>query len=146
MAGPTNSIYTILIARINTLLSSSDKVKEIFSYPEDKYTKYPVAVYYPNNLENSFETNEENFEVHNFKLFLIVNCQQKKKSEIFNVVMPNLIDDVKEKFNNGWSGDVINGHRSWLKIDLATWDTDLASGGEIAFAELNVQIKILTNN
>ena len=143
------AIYTTLISKINATLQEvidDGKLKEKFAYPEDKYTKYPVAVFYPDNFENNFDNTSDNFKTYNFKLFLIISLQRKKESQVFETVMPNLIDSVLEKFDAGWNGGTIDGHRYWINIDVGFWDKDLVDKGEIAFTQLNIQIKLLTTN
>lgn len=143
------SIYTNLIGQIQGILDTvkaTGKIKEIFAYPATKINKYPAAIFFPASFENSFENSNENKKVYRFKLFIVVGAKQTEVSTIFATVLPNAVDAVVEQFDADWSLTSINGHRTWIKIDSGDWTMAEDKDGLEATAELNLEVKLLTNN
>lgn len=139
-------MYETLIAQIRDTLESVTQIKEIFAYPETKYTKYPAVVFYPSDLSNSFETVKENAKEYRFILFVIVDLKNVTKQRVFEEVLPRALDAVIAQFDQDWDYGTVDGHRVRALINTAFWDTQVTEHGEIAFAQLNLAIKTLTSN
>jgi hypothetical protein len=139
-------MYETLITTIRDKLDSVTNVKEIFAYPETKYTKYPAVVFYPSDLSNSFETTQENAKEYRFTMFVIVELKNLTKKKAFEEVLPRTVDAVVAAFDQGWDFGTFDGHRARALINTALWDTQVTEHGEIAFAQLNLAIKTLTSN
>lgn len=139
------SIYPQLNSKIQSILESIDKVKQIYAYPATKIAGYPAAIYYPSNLENSFETTSDNFKTYGYKLWIVVNANNTNINTIFNSVMPNVMDAVLEKLDDEWSFSNIGGHRVWCKVDVGNWGISENNNGLEVFAEINLSIKMLTS-
>ena len=60
--------------------------------------------------------------------------------------MPTRVDEILNAFDIGFELDTINGHVSWIKIDSGDWGAEEEENGHVIFAELNIEIKLLTNN
>lgn len=140
------SIYPTILSKIQTILESCEKVKKIYNYPVTNVEGYPAVIYFPINLDNSFETTQENFKIYEFGIWIAVSTGNIGIDEIYQRIMPNVIDEVIERFDSGWDFNTIDGHRVWQKLTTGTWETENSDKGIIVTANLNLQIKLLTNN
>jgi len=140
----TTSIYAQLNSKIQSILEGVTKIKSIYAYPASKIDSYPAAVYYPATIENSFETTSENFKTYGYKLWIVVNSGAKDIQDIFSTVMPNVLDEVLEKLDDGWSFTSIDEHRTWCKVDAGSWSVSEVQNGIEVSAEINLSIKLLT--
>lgn len=139
-------IYSVIIGKIQTTLNSIAKVKEVFLYPAQNLTQFPSVIVLPNSIDNNFETNQDNFKTYTFKLFAVVNANQKNLSDIYSTVMPNLLDAILQQFDNDWDTDAIDGHRSWMRIETGVWTVSEEKQNLQVTAELDLSIKVLTTN
>jgi len=140
------SIYRALNTKINTILSGVSKIKQIYAYPATKISAYPAAIFYPSAVENSFETTSENFKIYGYKLWIVVNSGNKDISDIFDTVMPNVMDDVLAALDSDWDFSTIGGHRAWAKFDTGLWSVSEDNNGIEVTAEIDLSVKVLTNN
>lgn len=142
----STTIYRELNSKINTILASVPKIKEVYAYPAEKFDKYPAAVYYPSSIENSFETNSDNFKIYGYKLWIIVNSEGTTVEDIFDTIMPNVMDAVLDALDAGWDFDEIDGHRVWCKIDTGGWIVSDEQAGVEVTSEIDLSVKMLTSN
>lgn len=140
------SIYPAILAKIQDTLEKCTKIKKIYNYPVTDIKGYPAAIYYPDNMNNGFETNEQNMKLYDFSLFIVVNTGSKSIDEVYQTVMPNAVDEVIENFDSDWDYSTIDGHRVWQKLNTGAWDVGAFDKGITVTASLNLQIKLLTNN
>jgi len=139
-------MYSTIISKIETILNGIDKIAEVHSNPTSEFNGYPAAVFFPVRVGNEFETNSENIKEYDFKLYLISSAANSNLNELYNDVMPNLVDSVLSAFDSGWDLNSIDGHRVWLKVESGDWETSTEEQGLIAYGEFNIIIKTLTNN
>jgi len=141
-------MYATLISFIKTQLQAVTQIASgaVYDYPTSKLDKYPAVMFFPVSFENSFESVKENFKIYRFKMFVVVGIAQKGKSDVFGTVLAGVVDAILAKFDNAWDAGTISGHRAWMKIDSGDWAMVLSDNGQEAQAELNVSIKVLTNN
>lgn len=139
-------IYTKILGTLQNVA----QVKQIINHPIDnlsQLTKYPAVVFYPDNFENSFETNAENFKTYRFRAFVFIGLKQSNAETVFTEAMPKVIDAIVAQFDAEWDGGTIDGHRLWVVVDNGRWDIDTAGEkGKVAFAELNIRVRGLTSN
>ena len=140
------SIYQPLMNQIQTVLAGVGAIKVIYAHPTEKVTAYPAAIYFPDALDNSFETNQDNFKRYRFKLYVVVGSAQKDNVDIFSTVLPKAVDAVLEAFDTAWDGGTIDGHRVWCLVSSGTWTMGVSDGGLEAAAEFTVEFKLLTSN
>ena len=139
-------MYEQLITKISTTLASVTKVKDVFSYPKSKLTKFPAVFFKPNGVENSFETNSENMKIYRFLLIVMIGAAQETQENV-HAVLAKTVDAIVAQFDADWDGGTIDGHRVWIKIDSAdAWEVSEEEDGLIAYAPLNVEIKLLSSN
>lgn len=139
-------MYSEITAKIQETLNTVDKVKESFAYPEDGFTKYPVVVFYPSEVQNAFETTIDNMKIYKYKMWIIIGVSQTTKQDVFSTKLPDAVDAVLEAFDRDWNAGVVGGHSGWFWIDIGTWGLSSAQDGETAFAELTLNYKTLTSN
>ena len=139
-------MYETLIEQIRSTLEEVDLVKEIFAYPETKYTKYPAVVFYPADLANAYETTADNAKEYRFNLFIIVELKNISKQQVFESVLPKAVDAVIAQFDQDWNFGTVDGHRVRALLSTALWDTQEIQNGEVAFAQLTLVIKTITSN
>lgn len=136
-------MYATLINKIKTTLEDISEVAKVYPYPigEAKLTEYPSAIFYPTNVDNDFNTDQDNFKQYNFKLYLVVGVKGTTMNNLFTVILPSLLDAVLEEFDKEWNvgtGD----SRIWQKINFGSWG--MTEEGNEAIIELNIIIKTLT--
>lgn len=139
-------IYSDLNAKIQSILESIDEIKQIYAYPASQIDGYPAAIYYPSTLENSFESTSDNFKIYGYKLWIVVNAQGTTVQTVFGSVMPKVMEAVLAKFDAEWSFSSINGHRVWGKVETGAWSVSEEQSGVEITAEIDLSIKMLTNN
>ena len=139
-------IRKTIIAKITETLNKVGSVKAVLAYPATKIVTYPSAVFYEDSFDNSFDSNNENFKILKFKLWVVVGTPQKERVDIFSDVLPNVVDDVVSQFDEDWNGGTIDGHRVWSIINSGTWSMSVVQNGLEATAELDLLVKLLTSN
>ena len=140
-------MYETLLTKINTTLESVSNIKEIFSVPNPKLSKFPAVFFKPDGFENAFETNDENMKTYRFILIVIIGVKQTTLDNIFGTVLPKTVDAIVEQFDADWNYGTIDGHRMWAKIDSAgPWEVSEEQDGLVAYAPLNLEIKLLSTN
>lgn len=139
-------IYSSLITQIKALLGTVASVKEVFAHPTSKINKYPCAIFFPSDFQNTFSGFSVNDKVYRFKLYIVVGGEQTTGTTIFETLLPKVVDEVIEKFDAGWSLLNIDGHRCWGKIDSGSWSLNATEKGIEATAEMNIEVKFSNNN
>jgi hypothetical protein len=140
-------MYETLIAKIQTTLESVTKVKEVFSVPKTKLTKFPCVFFKPLAFTNAFETNVENSAAYRFLLVVIVGTSGTTPTTAFNTILPRTVDAIIAQFNEDWDGGTVDGHRTRVKIDSAdAWELSEEQDGLVAYAPLTCEIRLLTTN
>lgn len=65
----------------------------------------------------------------------------------FGTVLPHTVDAIIDKFNADWNQGTIDGHLVRVKIDSAdSWEMSEEQDGLVAYAPLNLEVKLLTTN
>lgn len=139
-------MYTTLITKINATLDKVTRVKDHFTSPKSNLTEFPAVFYKPSGLENTFETQNENYKVYRFIMIVMIGTGGTTIEEAFGTVLPKVVDDIIAQFDQDWSS-TINGHRVSTKIDSAdAWEVSEEQEGKIAYAPLSLEIRLLTDN
>lgn len=139
-------MYTALITKIQETIDSVDKIKESFAYPEAEFTQFPAVVFYPEEVQNSFETTLDNMKIYRFKLWIIIGVKGTTKQDIFTSKLPDAVDAVVQAFDDNWNAGIVNDHRGWFWIDVGRWGLSPDQDGETAYAEIVLNYKTLTTN
>lgn len=141
-------MWETLISKIQTTLDGVENVKDAFSVPKTKLTKYPAVFFKPTSFQNSFETQVENLAYYRFIMIVIVGTNdQMPPSTAFNTILPHTVDAIIAKFNKDWNAGTIDGHRVTVKIDSADeWQMSEEEDGLVAYAPLHVEFRLLTTN
>jgi len=140
-------MYTTLIQKIRETLESVPEIKDVFSVPKTKLTKFPCVFYKPAGLTNTFETNSENMAVYRFMMVVMVGTSGTTPEVAFGTVLPHTVDAIIAQFNQDWNQGVITGHRCTVKIDSAdSWEMSEEEDGLVAYAPLYVEMRLLTTN
>lgn len=140
-------MYETLITKIEATLAGITKVKDYFSVPKGSLTKFPAVFFKPSGLTNTFETNSENMKVYRFMMIVLIGCNNETQENIFGTVLPKTVDDIIKAFDSEWDGGSIDGHRVTIKIDSADeWQIADEKEGLMAYAPLNLEVKLLSNN
>lgn len=140
------AIYSNLITQIDTILKGISNVAKVYAHPQTKLEAYPAVIFYPSSFENSFNSNSDNLKIYKFKMFVVCASKQTNMAFLFKQVLANTIDAILAEFDEKWSMTSIDGHRCWIKIDSGDWGADEKQDGSEAYAEMNIEVKVLTNN
>lgn len=141
-------MYEELIAKIATTLGAVTEVKDVFSTPKTKLTAFPSVFFKPSAFVNTFETNNENMAIYRFMMVVMVGCNNEMPPSVaFTTVLPHTVDAIIAKFNAEWNAGTIDGHRVTVKVDSAdAWEISEEQDGLIAYAPLNLEVRLLTSN
>lgn len=140
------AIYSTLITKIKDTFSAVDSVKEVFNFPTTELTKYPSVIFVPAGFKNDYETGQENMKEYNFKAWIVIGATQTTLDSILSSAMPKVVDEVLARFDSDWNFETLNGHRVWSLIDTGQMTiSEETAGLEVSF-ELNIKVKMLTNN
>lgn len=132
---------------VKTTLEGIDEVKEVFSYPlQGNPSKYPAVVFFPQTMENSFETTTENFKIYTFYMSLIIGLNNTNMADVYGTVLPKTLDAVIAEFDNKWNGGTFDGKRVWVKVSTGQWSVSVEQNGKTATVDMEVQVKTVTNN
>lgn len=150
-------MYTEIIPKIKSVLEGVvlyevDGIEYkpvIYPYPLEEGEnpkKYPAIMFFPTNMNNDFSTTAQNFKQINFTAILLVSGEKINQEKTFTEVMPNAVDVVIKELDKGWDFGDIDGCRTWSRADATLWGVDTNQSGRYAFAEINIIIKLQTNN
>lgn len=141
-------MYETLIGKITTTLGEIENVKDVFSTPKSKLTKFPAVFFKPDGFSNAFETGNENMKIYRFMMLVLIGSNKNMTLEnIFSTVLPHTVDAIVAKFDADWDQGTIGGHRVRVKVDSAgAWEVEEGEDGLTAYAPLNVEIRVLSNN
>lgn len=140
-------MYSTLYTEIENILDKTTTIQEKHPNPvaSEEITGYPAVIYFPGRLDNSFDTVNDNQKTYRFRMFVLTTMEaDKTKSEIFKEVLAGVVDDIIDTFDANW-GTTIDAHRGSFLIDSGSWDVRDTDDGKVAFAELNIRIKVLTS-
>lgn len=141
-------MYEQLIAKVQATLGNVQRVKDVFSTPKTKLTKFPAVFFKPAAFANEFETGQENMATYRFLMLVLVGTGKNMTAEdAFGTILPKTVDEIIAQFNADWNQGTIDGHRVRVKVDSADeWQVSEEQDGLIAYAPLNVEIRLLTTN
>jgi hypothetical protein len=140
-------MWETAIQIIKTTLEGIDEIKEIFEYPlQGNPSKFPAVVFFPQTMENNFETTTENFKVYNFSMFLTVGIGNTTVKKVYSEILPKATDALVAEFDNKWNGGTYDGKRVWVKVSTGQWSMSDEQAGRTATIDMTVQVKTITNN
>lgn len=136
-----------IITQLKATFDSITEIKEVYAYPlQGDPKKFPAIIFYPESMDNSFETQNENFKIYNFIVFLSIKVSGTDVENAFGIVLPKIHDKVCEVIDEQWNLSTIDGHRCWSRVSTSNISMSDENAGAIVTAQLRVQIKLLTNN
>lgn len=139
-------MYETIFAKIGTTLGNVSLVKDSFYVPKKK-TAYPAVFYKPSGATNTFETQTENMKIYRFLMIVMVGAGGTTAANAFGTVLPRAVDAIIAQFDEEWNQGVVDGHRMTAKVDSAdAWEMSQEEDGLIAYAPLNLEVRVLTNN
>lgn len=139
-------MYSTLYNKISNTLDKVDSISKIYGYPTSELEGYPAVIYYPDEVENEFMSTKENMKTYRFKMWVVVSAEVKSMQDVFETILSGVVDDIIDQFDTDWDGGNIDDHRCWIIIDNGVWYTGETQDGKTAYAELNIKIKVGTNN
>lgn len=138
-------MYTTILQKIQTTLSGIPRVKEHFGYPKTKIEKYPAVFYFPAGFENRFETNQENYKIYRFKMFVIIGVNQTTV-ETATDILAKTVQDIIQEFDENWNMGVIDNHRAWVVLNSGDeWQLSGEQDGMELTAQLTLEVRLLTD-
>ena len=138
-------MYATLLAKIKSTLSSVTKVKQYSNVPGTQINNYPYVFFKPSGFTSSFETNVENANVYNFLLVVIIGTEGTTAENVFDTVLPNVVDAIVDQFDADWNQGTVDGHRVRVLINTAdAWELAEEQDGLVAYAPLNLEISFLS--
>jgi len=141
-------MYAILIQKIKDSLTATTGVASFSTVPGAAITEYPHVFFKPDGFTNEFLTGQENEMIYSFLMIVMVTAEGVGGSadKAFAQVLPSVVDNIVEQFNNDWNGGVVDGHRVRVLIDSAAgWELSEEDKALVAYAPLSVQIKVVVD-
>jgi hypothetical protein len=136
-----------LISTIKSTFESITEIKEVYAYPlSGNPKKYPAIIFFPTSMDNSFETQADNFKVYNFSVFLTVSVSGSSIENVYETILPKIHDKVISKIDTDWNFGTIDGNRVWARLSTSALTLSNEQSGATANAEMTLQVKLLTNN
>ncbi len=135
--------YQAIIQKISEVLGKVDEIQQVFAYPlgeNENIGKYPCAIFFPEMVDNSYDSVLSNRRTYRFKLFLLVKLNATNQSNIFTNILPSLVDSTISQFDADWSF----GDDSWQWIDTGRVGILKQGEGKVAFFEGTINIVTIT--
>lgn len=140
-------MYETLFTKIKTTLGKVARVQKTFNWPDGDIKESPAVFFRPAGFTNDFETGSENYKTYRFTVVVLISANNTTKENVFDNAMPKAVDDIVAQFDEDWNFGTVDGHRVWTKIDSADeWQMSDEESGLVAYAPLNLEIKMLTTN
>jgi hypothetical protein len=136
-----------LIGLLKTSCATIPNIKQVFAYPvSEGISEYPALVFFPDTVDNSFESNNENFKIYNFAMFIEINIAGTTTKDVYENILPKTFDDVVQHFDTNWNMATVDGHRVWAKVSANIFGLSVESANKTATVQMTLQIKALTDN
>ena len=140
-------IYSHCIEKIRDVLESVPHVQEVHAHPlgrEKRAKKYPAVIFVPDTVDNSFSDTASNHRIIRFKMWIIVNSGNVQDSDVFERVLPSVVDAVIGAFDKQWDFSTIGGHRTWARLTGGLWGLSQEEQSVEAWAELTLEVRLDT--
>lgn len=136
-----------LITSIKSICEGITGIKQVYEFPlQSNPTQYPAIIFFQDNVENSFETTSENFNIYTFKLYIVVNVAGTTVENVYKSVMPKIFDEVKAEFDENWNIGTVGGHRVWARLSANQFAMSVEEKSKTATVDCTLQVKTLTTN
>lgn len=139
-------IYSNITTQIQEILETVTEIKQIVNHPTANLSKYPAVVFFPADVNNSFNTSGSNFKEYRYKLYVLIGVDASTMSHVFATVLPKACDAVLQAIDSNWSFNSIGSHRVWSRVENGNWGISKTDKGLTAYAEFNLIIKLSTTN
>jgi hypothetical protein len=137
--------YATLIPSIKATIESVTEVKDCFTTPKTKLTKFPAVYFRPFGMENAYETNSENAKTYDFQLLVLVGTSGTTVEAAFGTVLPKVVDALIAKFDSEWNRGTIAGHRVRAVLSSAdAWQVSEEQDGTVCYAPMTLKVRLLT--
>lgn len=133
--------------KIKTDLSSILNIKEIYQYPyQGVIKKSPSVIFFIDNVDNTFETTDENLKIYRFSFWAVTNVAGLSDEKIYTQVVPDLYDSIVDFVDENWNFGTFEGHRMWSRISLVNFGVSVEQKSKQATLQFALEIKMLKNN
>lgn len=140
-------MLTSLIQQLKTKIATIPNIKEVYAHPlQDDPKQYPAVIFYQTSVENTFESNQENFKIYNFSMFVVINIAGTTTQKVYEEILPKTFDDVIQHFDTNWQMTTVDGHRVWARVSANTFGLSIDQKNKTATVDMTLQIKALTDN
>lgn len=153
-------IYSQVIQKIQDVALSIEEVAEVFLHPlgaevidfetmkrtGSRITQYPALIFAPDTFDNNFASTASNERTMRFKCWLVINAENIENTDIYERVLPNAVDGVLEKFDNGWNFGTLGGHRMWARMATGIFGIVPDNKGREVFCEMALEIRVEVDN
>lgn len=135
-------MITDLIAKMKLDLQSISKIGAVYPYIEEKPQAFPAVCFYHDSVNREYWSNQEDFEIHRFKLIVLQEMKGKTEEYVMETLMPNIVDEIIDKFKGEWDLTSINSNiRTWSLVEAGIIINEDLPFGKGAVAELDVVVK-----
>lgn len=139
-------MYNTITAHIKSILDNIDAIQAVYPYPlAGSSAKSPYVIFFPDSVENVYNTTADNLKTYQYKLWVAVNLSGTDENAVFTSILPNAVDKVLEAFDSNWSHQ-IDSHRAWLIIGSGSWGLSEENKSKVAYAELIITYKVASDN
>jgi hypothetical protein len=155
------NITSAIIETIKTKAEAIDEIQQVFMHPEGadmievvddkvvykgtRVTEYPALIFMKDTFSSDFADSGSNHRTINFKAWVLVPCENKESTDIWERILPNAVDAVLEKFDVGYDFGTIDGHRVWCRMDSGLQGYTPEPSGRVAWEELTLVVRLDVN-
>jgi len=138
----SNSLVTI--ANGITTTATFDGFKSVFEYmPEQSEIEgSPILIVVPEQVENSFETTQDDETVWSFRMSIYVMIDDNTTRAITESQMKYAAGHLIQALEEAWDYTDIPGGGNYLATNIANWS---ALRGDYLVTDITVQVNLLNN-
>lgn len=152
------NVTSTVISVIKAKALAIDEIQEVFMHPEgadmieiidDKVVykgtrvkSYPALIFMKDTFSSDFSDSGANHRILNFKGWVLVPCENKEDTDIWERILPNAVDAVLAAFDTGHNFGTIGGHRVWARMDSGLQGYTPEPSGRVAWEELNLVVRL----
>lgn len=135
--------FSQIITKINTTLSSVNKIEKIYAYATTKIEGFPAVVYLPTRFDNSISGNRENLVEYEFTIWVIVEAMNSLATNVvISDYLAPTVDAIIEAFKSDWNFSTSD---TIVVLTGGDWTTTENENGLTFNAELKLKIKTINN-
>lgn len=146
-----------IIQKIRETVETVPEVKQVIMHPEGadivdfvdskpvykgtRIKQYPAVVFVKDRSDSEFSDTGSNHRTVAFRAWVLVPCTNTENADVWERILPNVVDAVMEAFDAGWNVGTIDGSRVWARVDSGLQGYTPEPSGRVAWEELSLVVR-----